>query len=174
MIKSRLPPGRLEAALRETAAPLASQLLLGGTRPVDEYLGRHFSKRRFQLGLALAFAAAALVLAALGVYGVTAFSVVQRRRELAVRAALGAQRRQLAALVLARGIRLALLGIALGVLASLALARFLAGLLYGVSERDPLTFLLVAVALACVVVVATLLPARAAARLDPMVVLRSE
>ncbi len=103
-----------------------------------------------------------------------AFSVVQRRRELAVRAALGAQRRQLAALVLARGIRLALLGIALGLLSALALGRFLAGLLYGVSARDPLTLSLVAVSLGAVALVACLLPARAAARLDPMVALRGE
>ncbi len=141
VVKSRLPPGRVEAALRAAAAPLDSQLLLGPTQPLDHYLGWHFQQRRFQLGLAVAFASAALGLAALGVYGAMAFSVVQRRRELAVRAALGAQRRQLSTLVLARAARLALLGVSLGVLGALA---------------------------------ASLLPALAAARLDPMTVLRSE
>ena len=174
VVKSRLPPGRVEAALRAAAAPLDSQLLLGPTQPLDHYLGWHFQQRRFQLGLAVAFASAALGLAALGVYGAMAFSVVQRRRELAVRAALGAQRRQLSTLVLARAARLALLGVSLGVLGALALSRFLAALLYGVSERDPLTFAVVAATLGTVALAASLLPALAAARLDPMTVLRSE
>jgi predicted permease len=174
VVKSGLPPGRVEAALRTAAAPLDSQLLLGATQPLDHYLGGHFRQRRFQLGLAVAFASAALGLAALGVYGAMAFSVVQRRRELAVRAALGAQRRQLSALVLARAARLALLGVSLGVLGAVALSRFLAALLYGVSERDPLTFAVVAATLGTIALAASLLPALAAARLDPMTVLRSE
>jgi predicted permease len=174
VVRSGLPPGRVEAALRAAAAPLGSQIRLGPTRPVDDYLGSFFQQRRFQLGLAVAFAAAALGLAALGVYGAMAFSVVQRRRELAVRAALGAQRRQLSALVLARGARLALLGICIGIAGALALSRFLAALLYGVGERDPLTLAVVTATLAVVALAASLLPARAAARLDPMTVLRSE
>jgi predicted permease len=174
VVRSRLPLGRVEAALRAAATPLESQLLLGQTQPLDHYLGWFFQQRRFQLGLAVAFASAALALAALGVYGAMTFSVVLRRRELAVRAALGAQRRQLSALVLARGARLALLGVSLGVLGAVALSRFLAALLYGVSERDPLTFLVVAATLGIVALAASLLPALAAARLDPMTVLRRE
>jgi len=174
VLRSGLPPGRVEAALRAAAAPLSSQIRLGPTRPVDDYLGSFFQQRRFQLGLAIAFATAALGLAALGVYGAMAFSVVQRRRELAVRAALGAQRRQLSGLVLARGARLALLGICIGIAGALALSRFLAALLYGVGERDPLTLAVVTVTLAAVALAASVLPARAAARLDPMTVLRSE
>ena len=128
--------------------------------------------RRFQLDLAIAFAAAALALAALGVYGSMAFAVVQRKTELAVRAALGAQARQLSWLVLARGARLALCGICLGVLGALALSRFLSALLFGVGERDPLTYAAVIATLATVALAACLLPARAAARVDPMTVLR--
>jgi putative ABC transport system permease protein len=115
-----------------------------------------------------------LVLAAVGVYGAMPFSVVQRRRELAVRAALGARRRQLSGLVLARGLRLALLGISFGLAGAVGLSRFLSALLYGIGERDPLTYLVVALTLGFVSVAATLLPARAAALLDPMTVLRSE
>jgi len=174
VLKSRLPPGQIEAALRAAAAPLSSQLRLGPLKPLDDYLGGYFRQRRFQLDVAMAFAVSALGLAALGVYGAMAFSVVQRRRELAVRAALGAQRRQLSALVLARGARLALLGICFGVGGALALARFLSALLYGVGERDPLTFAVVTATLAAVALAASLLPALAAARLDPMTVLRSE
>ena len=103
-----------------------------------------------------------------------AFSVVQRRRELTVRAALGAQRRQLSGLVLARGARLALLGIPVGLFGALALSRFLSALLYGIGERHPLTFTVVAVMPGTVALAACLLPASAAARLDPMTVLRGE
>lgn len=174
VVRSRLPAGTVEAALRPVAAPLTAHLPLGPTRPVDEYLGYYFRQRRFQLELALAFAAAALGLAALGVYGAMAFSVVQRRREMAVRAALGAQQRQLSALVLARGARLAALGICCGVALALGLSRFLAALLYGVSERDPLTLAIAVVTLGTVALAASFLPALAAARLDPMTVLRSE
>jgi predicted permease len=174
VVRTELPAGRLEPALRTAAAPFRSQLLLGSTRSLDDYLGWHFRQRRFQLNLALGFALAALGLAALGVYGSMAFSVVQRRRELAVRAALGAQGRQLSLLVLARGLRLALLGVAVGLIGSIALSRFLAALLFGIGDRDPLTLAVVAVTLGTVALAASLLPALAAARLDPMTILRSE
>jgi putative ABC transport system permease protein len=173
VVKSGLPAGRLDAALRGLAGPLGSQLLLGPARPVDEFLGGHFRQRRFQLDLALGFALAALALAAVGVYGAMAFSVVQRRRELAVRAALGAQRRHISRLVLARGLRLSALGISFGLAGALVLSRFLSSLLYGVGERDPLAFAAASATLAIVAVAANLLPARAAARVDPMTVLRS-
>jgi predicted permease len=174
VVKSRLPLGTVEAALRTATAPLSSQLLVGPLRTLDDHLGWFFQERRFQRNLAVAFAVAALGLAALGVYGAMAFSVVQRRRELAVRAALGAQRRQLSGLVLARGGRLALLGIGLGFLGALMLSRFLSALVFGIGERDPLTFAISAVTLGTVALAASLLPALAAARLDPMTVLRSE
>jgi putative ABC transport system permease protein len=174
VVKSSLPSRRVEAALRAAAAPLSSELLLGATRPVEEYLAAYFQQRRFQLDFAIAFALAALGLAAVGVYGAMAFSVVQRRRELAVRAALGAQRRQISGLVLVRGARLAFLGVSLGLAGALVLSRFLAALLYGVGERDPLTFTVVAVTLGMVALAASLLPALSAARLDPMTVLRRE
>ncbi|HEY2027794.1 MAG TPA: ADOP family duplicated permease [Myxococcales bacterium] len=174
VVRSSLPAGRVEAALRAAATGIESQLLVGTTKPVDEYLGGYFRTRRFQLDLAAAFAAAALALAALGVYGAMAFSVVQRRRELAVRAALGAQASQLFGLVIGRGARLALLGICLGVLGSLVLSRFLAALLYGVGPRDPLTLVAAVATLGSVAIAASLLPALAAAKLDPMIVLRDE
>jgi putative ABC transport system permease protein len=174
VVKSCLRLGRMEAALRAAAAPLRSEVSLGATRPVEDYLASYFQQRRFQLHLAIAFALAALGLAAVGVYGAMAFSVVQRRRELAVRAALGAQRRQLFGLVLVRGARLTLLGISFGLASALFLSRLLASLLYGVGERDPLTFTIVAMTLAVVALAASLLPAITAARLDPMRVLRRE
>lgn len=172
--KSEQPVARLESALRASAAGLSTRMLLGTTTPVEDYLGAWSRQRRFYLDIAVIFAAAALVLAALGVYGTMAYAVVQRRRELAVRATLGARARQLAGLVLARGARLAAIGTCFGLLGALALSRFLAALLFGVGERDPLTLAIVVITLASVTVVASLLPAIAAARTDPMTVLRNE
>jgi putative ABC transport system permease protein len=174
LVKSSLPLGQLERALHAAAAPLGSQIALGTLKPLDEYLSSHFRQRRFQLDLALAFALAALLLAGLGVYGAMAFSVVQRRRELAVRTALGAQRGQLFALVLARGARIAALGICCGVAGALVFSRFLSALVYGVGERDPLTYALVAATLGAVTLAATLLPAFSASHADPMTAIRSE
>ena len=174
VMKSRLPAYALASALRAAGAPLSPQLQLGPPQPLDEYLDFHFRQRRFQLDLALAFAAAALVLSALGVYGAMAFSVAQRRRELAVRSALGAQARQIARLVLARGAWLALIGTCFGTAGALWLSRFLASMLYGVGERDPLTLTIAVATLALVTFAATLAPALKAARTDPMVALRSE
>src|SRR5205814_993705 len=174
VVRSRLPVARVESALRGAVAPMRSQVSLGPLRSLDDYLDWYLRQRRFQSDLALVFAAAALGLTALGVYGVMAFSVLQRRRELAVRAALGAQRRQLSGLVLARGARLAVIGVSVGIVGALALSRFLASLLYGVSERDPITLVIVSVVLGFVALSASLLPALRAARLDPMTVLRAE
>ncbi|HEY2028874.1 MAG TPA: ADOP family duplicated permease [Myxococcales bacterium] len=172
--KSHLPVARLEPQLRAATAGFAGELLLGPTRALEDFLAGWSRQRRFYLEVALVFAAAALLLSALGVYGATAFSVVQRRRELAVRAALGARGRQLAWLVLGRGLRLALIGVAIGLAGSLLLSRFLAALLFGVGARDPLTFAAVAAALAMVTLAASVLPAAAAARQDPMTALRGD
>jgi putative ABC transport system permease protein len=172
--KSHRPQAQIEASLRAAAAGLGSQFLLGTTTSLDEYLSLRTRQRHFYLDLAVALAGSALLLAALGVYGAMAFSVVQRRRELAVRATLGARAAQLAALVLGRSARLAAIGTCLGVAGALALSRFLASLLFGVGERDPLTFALVALSLVSVTLAASLIPALAAARQDPMTVLRSE
>ena len=130
--------------------------------------------RRLSTSLLAAFGAAALLLAALGIYGLMAYTVAQRRHEIGIRVALGAERGDLLRLVVGQGMRLALLGIALGVAAAFALTRLLAGLLYGVSATDPLTFVLVATLLGIVALCACYLPARRATKVDPMVALRAE
>ena len=129
---------------------------------------------RFTMLLLGSFAAAALLLAAIGLYGVIAFGVTQRTREIGVRVALGAQDADILRLVMHRGMLLTGTGLTIGFAAALALGRVVADLLYGITPTDPATLLIVALVLAAVAMLATYLPARRAAGLDPMVALRAE
>jgi ABC-type antimicrobial peptide transport system permease subunit len=132
------------------------------------------TQQRLQMMLLSVFSGVALILALVGVYGVMACVVAQRRHEIGVRLSLGAQRSQVVGLVLGQAIRLSVVGIAIGLLAAFALTRLLHGLLFEISPTDPLTFVVVP----CVLIAAALanrwLPARRAARVDPMVALRTE
>jgi predicted permease len=142
-------------------------------RLIDSVVSASVADRRFVLFVILAFAGTALVLATLGVYSVISYLVTQRTREIGVRVALGAQRGDVLRLILGEGVRLAIAGIAIGVVASLLLSRLLRGLVFGVSTTDPLAFGIVVAALAIVGIVAAYVPGRRAARVDPMDVLRS-
>jgi len=129
---------------------------------------------RFQTLLLTSFAAVALLLAAIGLYAVLSYMVVQRTHEIGLRMALGAQRGNVLQLILNRGISLALIGVASGVGASVLLTRFLSTLLYGVKPLDPITFICVAGVLLAVSAIASLIPASRAASLDPMKTLRDQ
>jgi predicted permease len=129
---------------------------------------------RFSVLLLAAFGGLAFVLATVGMYGVVSYSVVQRSREIGVRMALGARRGQVFAMVVGQGSRLAAAGIVLGVLAALATTRLLGGLLYGVAPTDPLTFAAVAALLMAVAILACVIPARRATRVDPLIALRGD
>jgi predicted permease len=142
--------------------------------PFEARIDSALAPRRFPLQLLAAFAALALVLSALGIYGVTSYAVTQRTREIGVRIAIGAQPSDVLGMVMGNAMRLAGLGLALGLCAALLGARVLASQLYGVSGRDPLTYLAISAVLAAVALLASWLPARRATRVDPMTALRAE
>jgi predicted permease len=144
------------------------------TRTMDQIVSGSIADRRFSMLLLGIFAAVALVLAALGIYGVISYTVAQRTRELAIRMALGASQADVLKAVAAQGMRPVLAGLAIGLAASFALTRLMAGMLYGVRAGDPLTLLGVAVVLAAVALIATMLPARRATKVAPVVALRQE
>jgi putative ABC transport system permease protein len=141
---------------------------------MDDVLGASVSEPRFSSQLLALFAALALVLAAVGLYGLMAYSVTQRRNEIGIRMALGARREDILRLVLRQGSMLALTGIGLGLIASVFMTRVLSGLLFAVGPTDPQTFLAVALLLVGVALAACYIPAWRATRVDPMVALRYE
>jgi predicted permease len=160
------------AAIRREVAALDNTQPVTDVRPLAEVVGRPQAQRRFLSVLLGTFGALALTLAAVGIYGVVAYSVAQRTREFGVRLALGAPRRGILRLVLGQGLALALGGIALGTVGALGLTRFLSALLYGVKATDAPTFVAVGSSLAVVAVAAACIPASRAASVDPAVALR--
>jgi putative ABC transport system permease protein len=167
-------PASIVPALRRELAALDKDLPLYNVRTMEQVMSESVSRRRFQMVLIAAFAGVGLLLAAVGIYGVISYSVAQRTHEIGVRVALGARAADILRLVVGQGLGLALAGVGVGLAGSYALTRLLASLLYGVSATDPLTFACVALALLGVALLACLVPARRATRVDPMVALRYE
>jgi ABC-type antimicrobial peptide transport system permease subunit len=141
---------------------------------MDSVIARSLASRRFAMILLAVFAALALVLASIGIYGVVSYIVGQRTHEIGIRMALGARRGHVLKIVLGQGVRLALLGVMIGLGAAAGLTRLMARILYGVSATDPLTFAVVAIVLTLVALAACYIPARRAVRIDSMVALRYE
>ncbi len=173
LMRSAAPVGEIVSAARRTFHDLAPDVPVKFSSFADE-MGGWLADRRFLLLLVGLFAAAALVLAAVGIYGVVAFSVIRRTQEIGIRMALGAQRTDVLRLIVGEGARLALLGVAIGITASFVIMRFLSSLLFGVNTTDPITFVGVAVLLSLVALLASYMPARRAMRLDPNTALRFE
>jgi putative ABC transport system permease protein len=169
-----MDPGALRDALTRTIHETDPTVPIGRVRTMDEVLASSLALQRFIMLLLSVFAALAIMLAAVGIYGVMAYFAAQRMHEIGVRMALGALPRDVLGLVLRRGMGLVLLGGGIGLSASVTLTRLLAGTLYGVSATDPLTFAAVTALLAGVALAACYVPARRAARGDPMEALRYE
>jgi putative ABC transport system permease protein len=167
-------PLNLAAAVRREVLAIDPDQPIAAIRTMEEVLSESVAAPRYRMWLLGLFALVALVLAAVGIYGVISYTVAQRTHEIAIRMALGAQSRDVQRLVIGQGIKLALIGVGAGLLGAVALTRLLAGLLFEVRAIDPLTFAGVAVILLTIALLACGIPARRATRVDPMIALRYE
>jgi putative ABC transport system permease protein len=174
LLRSSLPPELMQSQLLAGVHSLDPQLPLTSLQPVERALDSTEASRRFSTILITAFAAAALLLAVLGMYSVIAFTVATRMQEMAIRMALGSQRSGILALVLASGVRLATAGCAIGIVAAVLGSRLLRSLVFGVSALDPLVLTLAAVVVLLLALAASVLPARRAASANPVEALRSQ
>ena len=174
LVKSAGAPADLVPAIKREVQQIDKEQPLGNVAPLDSLLDDSIAPRRFYAVLLAAFSIVALLLAAIGLYGVMAYTVAQRTREIGIRVALGALRRHILRLVLREGAVLVLIGATCGLIAAFASSQLLASLLYGVSATDPQLYLLLSFLLIAVALLACYLPARRAMKIDPMVALRHE
>ncbi|HEY2821730.1 MAG TPA: ABC transporter permease [Candidatus Acidoferrum sp.] len=169
-----IDPLSLMRAVRDAFTEVDPLIPIGSTRSMEQVLSRSLALRNFMRLLLSAFAVLALLLAAIGIYGVISYAVSQRTREIGVRMALGATPSGMLSLILAESMKLILFGVVIGVAAALGLTRMLASMLYGITTTDPLIFISVTLLLVVIALAACLIPARRAMRIDPMVALRHE
>ena len=167
-------PRTLTSAIHGAVHAVDKDQSIADLQTLEQIKSGTVASDRMQTMLLAIFAALALLLAAIGIYGVISYSVTQRTHELGIRAALGASRGSLLSMVIRRGMRLTLIGLAIGIAGALALTRLLGSLLFGISPRDPVTLMVVAAVLSTVALLACYIPARRAAGVDPMVALRYE
>jgi putative ABC transport system permease protein len=164
----------LTAAAQSVVWSVNRDVPLGNIRTMQEVVANSVQRRRFSMLLLTMFAGVAMVLAAMGLYGVMSYSVAQRTREIGIRMALGARRPDVLVLVVKQGMALVVMGIAGGTFLSFGMTRLISGMLFGITATDPLTFIGVALLLGAAAFLANYLPARRAASVDPMVALRYE
>ncbi len=174
VIRTQGNPADIAASARAAVASIDAGLPLANLRPMSEIASAASGQPRFTTLVMSFFAGIAFFLAALGLYGILAYSVEQRVREIGVRVALGADKREIFRLIIGAGMRLALMGVAIGVPSALALTRLMGGILSGVSSADPVTYIVVVGMLVISALLASYLPARRATRVDPIVALRAE
>jgi putative ABC transport system permease protein len=174
VVRSETDAAALAGAVKGRVWQVDGLIPVTRARTMVEVMGASVEARRFDMVLFGVFAAVAMSLAAVGIYGVMSYTVAQRTREIGVRIALGARSRDVIRMVVGRGMLLTSIGAAAGLALSLALTRLMSGMLFGVGANDPLTFASVSLLLAGVALLACYIPARRAARVDPMIALRCE
>jgi predicted permease len=174
VVRGSVDPTSIVAGIRQEVAKLDPELPLANVSTVQQAMDRSLVTTRLTNSLLAGFAATALLLALTGIYGVMSLNVANRRNEFGIRLALGAQTSNVLQLILKQGLKLAVVGVALGLLVALAFTRLLKGLLFGISANDPLTFALIAALLVGVALLACWIPARRATKVDPLEALRSE
>jgi putative ABC transport system permease protein len=174
LVRTQREPLALRAAVQNELQQATGGLPVASVRSMEEVVSQSTARQDFDAILMLIFGSLALVLAAIGIYGLMAYSVQQRRREIGIRLALGADRRDVRNMVVSQGMRLALIGVVIGTSASFGLTRLLASFLFRVQARDPLVFIGVPLLLSVVALLAVWLPARRATRVSPMDALRCE
>jgi putative ABC transport system permease protein len=174
VVRTKLPPNALSSSVMKTLRDINPGQPAAEFRPLQHLVDHANSPRRFVVLLVTSFALLGLLLASLGLYAVISYSANRRVREIGIRMALGAEKGDVLRMVLGQGLKLALIGVAIGIAGALALTRFLASMLFGVKPTDPLTFVVVSLILVAVALVACYVPARRAAKVDPMVALRYE
>lgn len=174
VVRGAINPESLAGQIRQEVAKLDPELPLADVKSIQQAIDRSVVTTRLTNSLLVGFAATALLLALTGIYGVMSLNVANRRSEFGIRLALGAQTSNVLKLILGQGLKLAVVGVALGLLAAVAFTRLLKGLLFGISASDPLTFGVIAALLVGVALLACWLPARRATKVDPLEALRSE
>jgi putative ABC transport system permease protein len=174
IVRSDLSEGAITRAVREAVRSLDPELPVENADTVETILERTTGQPRFRATLVAAFAAVALMLAAVGLYGLISYTVAQRVPEIGVRLALGATPAQVGGLVVRQGLGLAIAGVALGIVGALGTTKLIEGLLYSVSATDPVVYSALAALLLAIAALACYLPARRAMRVDPMAALRSD
>jgi ABC-type antimicrobial peptide transport system permease subunit len=174
VIRTMGDPGNLTPAVRQATGVLDREIPLSDIASMDQLLDRSVAEQRFRTWLFGSFAGLALLLASVGIYAVMSYSVGQQIGELGLRMALGARPQDVFRLVLSQSARLAAIGLLTGIAGAFALARTMSSLLFSVSTSDPLTFVIACLILVSVAVLATVIPARRASKVDPLVALRYE
>jgi len=174
VLRTSTDPAMLASAVNHELHEIDRDLPMYRVVTMEQRVAESLSRRRFTTVLLALFAGVALALATIGIYGVMAYLVSQGTREIGIRMALGATQHAVLRLVVKQGMVLALCGVMIGLIAALAFSRLLSGLLFGVRPSDPFTFAAIAILLFAVAMVASYIPARRAARIDPMISLRSE
>jgi len=173
-VRTAVPPMNVVPAVRDAVVALDKEQPVNRIRTMNEIVSETYGAIRFPMTLLWIFSALALVLSGIGIFGVMSYTVSRRTQEMAIRMALGASRREVLRLVLREGLAVTLAGVALGLLGALVLSRVMAGYVYGITSTDPLTFGVASLLLTAVALLASYLPARRAAKTDPLVALRYE